>query len=177
MPNAPSFLDELQIASPCKADWAQMQGDERVRFCGRCEKYVYNLKEMSREESVALLLEKGEACVRMARRADGTVVTNDCPVGAQSQRRTVRVATALAGGLLAASALVLRHRAYADQPKAQTHAAELHAKPSCASPKPAASPSLWDKLSEFAKQADPRPEPMMMGEVHVVEPSAKPVRR
>jgi hypothetical protein len=169
MPSSPSFLDDLQIASPCKADWAQMQGDERVRFCGRCEKYVYNLSEMSREESVALLLEKGEACVRMARRADGTVVTNDCPVGARSQRRTVRVATALAGGLLAASALVLRHRAYADQPKAQTHAAELSAKPSCASPKPASGPSLWDKLSELAKTAEPLPEPMVMGGVHFEE--------
>jgi hypothetical protein len=64
---------------------------------------------------------------------------------------------------------VLRHRAYADQPKAQTHAAELSAKPSCASPKPASGPSLWDKLSELAKTAEPLPEPMVMGGVHFEE--------
>src|SRR5262245_30602687 len=39
-------LARLRIASPCSADWDEMTGDDRVRFCGRCRKNVYNLSEM-----------------------------------------------------------------------------------------------------------------------------------
>src|SRR6516162_8887116 len=37
----------LRVASPCPADWNAMQGDDRVRFCGQCEKNVYNLSAMT----------------------------------------------------------------------------------------------------------------------------------
>jgi hypothetical protein len=57
-----------------------MTGDEGVRFCGKCRKNVYNLAAMSAPEARKLLKEAegGTACLRLARRTDGTVVTGDC---------------------------------------------------------------------------------------------------
>ncbi|MGZ3438637.1 MAG: hypothetical protein ACXVDD_03950, partial [Polyangia bacterium] len=70
------MLESLRIATPCSADWDEMAGDERVRFCGKCEKNVYNLSAMTREAGEALVREKeGRMCVRMYQRADGTVLT------------------------------------------------------------------------------------------------------
>src|SRR5690242_4812927 len=98
MPLEPSFLDGLRIASPCRASWDEMEGDLRVRFCGECKKNVYDLRYMARAEAEALLLAQGEACVRMARRADGTVITSDCPVGRADQRKKAAAATAVGAG-------------------------------------------------------------------------------
>jgi len=97
------LLDNLRIASPCNADWAGMTGDERVRHCAQCDKDVYNLSEMTAEDAEALLREKnGNLCARLYRRADGTVITADCPVGLRKKRvRTVALAAAVGGGLLA----------------------------------------------------------------------------
>src|SRR5580704_343466 len=36
------LLDAVHVAAPCPASWEQMVGDEHVRFCGQCEKNVYN---------------------------------------------------------------------------------------------------------------------------------------
>ena len=101
------MLDQLKVASPCSASWADMLGDERVRFCLSCEKNVYNLSAMGRDEAEALLASRadGEICVRYYQRADGTVMTSDCPVGAKRKRRK-QLALAVAGaGAMAAAAV------------------------------------------------------------------------
>lgn len=78
------ILDSIRIAAPCPAEWGQMTGDERARFCGQCQKHVYNLSAMTAADAVALIREKeGQLCGRLFRRADGTVITSDCPVGLQ----------------------------------------------------------------------------------------------
>ena len=46
-----SFLDDIQIATPCSASWDDMRGDDRVRHCGDCRMNVYNLSEMTRAEA------------------------------------------------------------------------------------------------------------------------------
>lgn len=80
-------LESIRVAAPCHADWDKMTGDSRARFCGSCEKHVYNLSGMTRAEAEALVrAHEGELCVRFARRADGTVVTGNCPVGLQALR-------------------------------------------------------------------------------------------
>lgn len=96
-------LELIQIASPCAASWEDMQGDNRVRFCGHCRLNVYHLSEMTREEAEKLVHEReGRLCVRFFRRHDGTVLTRDCPVGLRAVRqRLVRSVAALAGLLLA----------------------------------------------------------------------------
>jgi hypothetical protein len=99
-------LDEVRIASPCTADWESMVGDERVRFCGKCQKNVYNLSALTREEAERLLAEKqGGLCARLYERADGTILTEDCPVGARRTRVRRAAAVGIGGGLLAATTL------------------------------------------------------------------------
>src|SRR5687768_12680830 len=80
-PEQPSVakLDVIQIASPCTASWEAMKGDERVRHCLQCHLDVYDLSAMSREEAERFVTDSdGHACVRVVKRADGTVVTQDC---------------------------------------------------------------------------------------------------
>ena len=95
------LLDDLRVASPCSASWDEMVGDDRVRFCLACEKNVYNVSAMSRDEAEALIADaEGDPglCLRMYRRADGTVLTADCPVGRRRRRVTRIAAAALAFG-------------------------------------------------------------------------------
>lgn len=89
-------LDNIHVASPCSANWNEMYGSDRKRFCGDCKLNVYNLSDMSRQEAENLLLtSEGRLCFRFFRRADGTVLTKNCPVGWRAvERRVSRVATA-----------------------------------------------------------------------------------
>ncbi|RYX85478.1 hypothetical protein EON83_05800 [bacterium] len=81
-------LESLEIAQPCRANWNAMTGDEQARFCQSCEKNVYNLSAMTRDEAMRLIQEKkGHMCVRLYRRADGTIITGDCPVGQTIPKR------------------------------------------------------------------------------------------
>ena len=75
-------LSHVRIAAPCRADWERMRGNERVRFCGECSMNVYNLSNMLKKDAEALILNaEGRLCVRYYQRADGTILTNNCPVG------------------------------------------------------------------------------------------------
>jgi hypothetical protein len=67
-----------------------MVGDERVRHCDSCQLNVYNFSEMTRREVESLVLKtEGRLCGRMYRRADGTILTRDCPVGLRAVRLKV----------------------------------------------------------------------------------------
>jgi len=93
-----TLLDSISIASPCSADWDQMKGDDRRRFCASCKLHVHNLSGMTADAATALLQQasQGRVCVRFFRRADGTVLTRDCPVGLrQKMRRALTRAGAL----------------------------------------------------------------------------------
>lgn len=95
-------VDGIQIASPCSMAWSQMEGDERVRFCSACRLHVYNLSAMDVEDAARLISDAStEVCVRLYRRRDGTVLTQDCPVG---RRVAVQRKRATFWGTLAASA-------------------------------------------------------------------------
>jgi hypothetical protein len=91
-----------------------MIGDDRVRFCQQCTKNVYNLSAMSREDAEALLragqereaAAGGGMCVRLYRRADGTVLTADCPDGSRRKKRRLALFGAVGGGLMATGAAV-----------------------------------------------------------------------
>jgi hypothetical protein len=104
-------LAALRVASPCHASWASMIGDDRVRFCASCSRSVYNVSAMESAEAEALLCGEGELCVRFYKRADGTVMTADCPEGARKKRtRRVAAALALGGGLFGTSAAAMAPR-------------------------------------------------------------------
>jgi hypothetical protein len=94
MTRLPVILENLRIATPCSADWDEMSGNDKVRFCGQCEKNVYNLSAMTRSEAEALVAKKdGRLCVRLYQRHDGTVITSDCPVGVRRERLRQRIWT------------------------------------------------------------------------------------
>jgi hypothetical protein len=63
----------------------QPGGTDRVRFCAECKKNVYNISEMTRRDAEALLQGNADICARVFRRADGTVLTEDCPVGLRTK--------------------------------------------------------------------------------------------
>lgn len=96
------MLENVKIAKPCAADWNAMTGDERVRFCQACKLHVYNLSDMTRAQAEDLLTRtEGNVCVRLYKRADGTVITKDCPVGLAALRRRVATLAASVAALLA----------------------------------------------------------------------------
>src|SRR5436305_14924503 len=96
-------IDRLRVASPCQVPWDGMQGDARVRHCGACDLNVYNTAEMTRREVEQMIrTSEGRLCISMYRRADGTVITKDCPVGGRAYaRRVSRLASAAAASMFA----------------------------------------------------------------------------
>jgi len=73
-----------------------MTGDERERACQLCHLNVYNISTMSSKEAESFLQErlpKGRVCVRLYRRADGTIITDNCPKGLQAARDAARFLT------------------------------------------------------------------------------------
>lgn len=113
------LLARIRVATPCRADWNQMTGDERVRHCAQCKKNVFNLSEMTREQAERLIIEKnGDLCARYYQRHDGTILLADCSVGLAEKRKT-RVVAAGAMALLAGTpvaAFALRLKAHAPKP-------------------------------------------------------------
>src|SRR4051812_44457491 len=88
-------LDMIDIAEPCSASWDQMQGDDRRRFCGECKLHVYDISSMTRDAAEQLIASReGRLCVRIYRRADGTVVTKDCSRIRAAARRTKQLVAA-----------------------------------------------------------------------------------
>ncbi|BCM93747.1 hypothetical protein IAD21_05638 [Abditibacteriota bacterium] len=112
-------LESVQVASPCHADWDAMHGDDRSRFCPSCAKNVYNLSAMTRDDAQFLLQEKeGRLCVRFFLREDGTMLTQDCPVGVAALKERspsfalwagVASLIVLAGALLSPSLMAGAH--------------------------------------------------------------------
>jgi hypothetical protein len=108
-------LPNIRVASPCPADWNAMTpvDGERVRACAQCNKNVYNLSQMTRDEAEALILAKeGRLCVRYFQRKDGTILLKDCEIGvARGRKRRLIAAGAaalLATGGAAAAAFMMR---------------------------------------------------------------------
>ncbi len=83
-----SRLDHVRVAAPCSADWDAMIGNDRARFCGQCNLNVYNLSSMTKAEAETFIAgNEGRLCVRFYRRADGSILTENCPVGLRAIRR------------------------------------------------------------------------------------------
>jgi hypothetical protein len=143
------LLDQVRVASPCNADWNEMLGDERVRFCLSCEKNVFNLSSMPREEAEDLLRARlgSDLCIRFYQRADGTILTQDCPTGVKKKRRK-KLALAVAGaGAMAAAA------------------ATMFLKPTCRQGEPVAvaGGAMYEPPQMVMGELEEAPVPPMMG--------------
>ncbi|MGI8468054.1 MAG: carboxypeptidase-like regulatory domain-containing protein [Pyrinomonadaceae bacterium] len=95
-------INKLRVAAPCSVGWEMMSGDERVRRCHSCELNIYNVSEMTKTEVENLIANReGRLCIRLYKRADGTILTKDCPVGIRAyQKRVARFAGATLAAIL-----------------------------------------------------------------------------
>lgn len=102
-----ALLPRVTVKTPCNVPWDSMLGDDKIRFCDRCQKNVHDLSAMTEDEAesfLALHMEDDETCVRFFRRPDGTILTSECAVGAKRKHvRRVLAATAATASLLAAT--------------------------------------------------------------------------
>ncbi len=119
-------LTNLRVAAPCEISWDSMAGDERVRHCSLCSLNVYNVSEMTRDEVRELLARtEGRLCGRLYRRADGTILTRDCPTGLRAlRRRASRVAAALIAALVSLPAFALGGRS-CEKPRLKTRGSKV----------------------------------------------------
>lgn len=85
---AESPLSQMRLAAPCQQSWDTMSGNEHVRFCATCYKNVYKFSHLDRAQAVQLVTaNEGRACVAYYRRADGSVMAEECPVGLRRVQR------------------------------------------------------------------------------------------
>ncbi|NJM53994.1 MAG: hypothetical protein HC846_11765 [Blastocatellia bacterium] len=176
-------LNNIKIASPCSADWNEMIGNDQKRFCGSCQKNVYNLSEMTKDEAENLLIDsEGRLCVRFYKRADGTILTQDCPVGwAAFKRRVSKTAAAFASlifgviGGLGVNALFNK-----SEESELMGAVAYQPTPKKKSPKPKPSPTFDGATMGAPVQINPTPTPKenpIMGEMIAPIPEATPKKK
>lgn len=134
-----------------------MTGDDQSRFCGQCEKQVYNFSKMSQDAISELITEKrGGLCARFYQRKDGTVLLENCPVGADRIVRRIKFMVCSAAALftVAAGALFVHARSIN---RAQTQSRiEL----------------IWDEAAGKIKGmlGIQQPPALLMGEICVIPP-------
>jgi hypothetical protein len=98
--------------------WDDMAGNERVRFCSQCKLNVYDISTMTKSEAEVFIANaEGRICAKLYRRADGAVMTRDCPVGLRAIRK--RVSGAVAAAFSALISLFGGSALFAQQPKSE----------------------------------------------------------
>lgn len=99
------LMKRAYVAAPCPVKWEDMTGDEKRRLCAQCDCYVLKAAEMTDEEVIEAITRAASGqrvCMQFYKRADGTILTKNCPVGlALVRERASRFASR------AASAVVL----------------------------------------------------------------------
>lgn len=106
MPKSARPLDNINVSSPCTADWSSMVGNKSVRFCEHCDHNVHNISEMRTSDALRLVRNsKGRLCVRYVRLADGEISTLPSHPRLYSiKRRVSRIAAGAFGAALSLSA-------------------------------------------------------------------------
>ncbi len=95
-------LENLIIAAPCPISWESMTGDDTVRHCAGCSRDVYNISSMSSAEAEKFLAGVGASeCMRFYRRADGRIMTDNCPRALRAIRNKCRLFLKFVSGLAA----------------------------------------------------------------------------
>lgn len=177
MSNFDNPLKNIRIASPCSANWDEMYGNERKRFCGDCKLNVYNLSGMSRKEAEDLIRNsEGRLCVRFYRRTDGSIITQDCPVGWAKVKQRVRAATTAVFSLLLGLFSGLSFVSVFSRPEKDVEVGKIVVTPTAT---PVPTPEYEHMMGAVAYTPTPNPSPtpkVTMGEA-VVEVKGKPAYR
>lgn len=123
------LLARVTVEAPCPVAWADMVGDDRVRYCRHCDQQVFDTAAMTTAEVEALIAATragGRVCARLHRRPDGTLITRDCRDARRRRLQAARRLVALAG--VAGAGLGLLLAAW----PARTQLVETSAAPVCA---------------------------------------------
>ena len=121
-----TILDRILIPSPCPAEWDSMTGNRRQRFCQECNKTVYNLSAMTREEAEALVARfAGRLCARVERDTSGVTISEAMRTAPQLvSRRASPVAAALMSTVIGLGGNVMATTLGANAPAAIQSASE-----------------------------------------------------
>lgn len=157
---------QIKVASPCSEKWESMSGDERRRFCNKCQLHVHDLRSLSEAEATELLRgASGRVCGRVFQRRDGTVLTKDCPVGqATLRRRMVMSVVAVAALFVAVAGLLTGSRS-------QCHHAPARIGDTLRGQFRAAKESLRS-TAVFGPLIDRLDPPMIVGEIVAMPPKS-----
>lgn len=110
------MLHGICTAAPCSVSWHDMKGDERIRRCTKCQHPVYFLTDLPPEEVEKFLVTQGARTGKVYLRADGALMTSDCPEGVRHRaRRWIASGVALAVVVLVAIAASFWPRPTASQ--------------------------------------------------------------
>ena len=103
-----SFIDSIEVSSPCTEEWDQMTGTNKIRFCSHCAKDVNNISEMTRSEAMRLIHSSGgNICVRYYRDP-----RTDRPFFMKPLHQIARRTPGIAAGVMTAS-IALSAQSYA----------------------------------------------------------------
>lgn len=102
------LMKRAYIETPCNVAWDSMVGDDRTRFCGQCNLTVYDVSNSTDQETISLMREanKERLCMKLYRRPDGTLLTDNCPVGLRKIRDKIRLRVAVAVALLVSIGII-----------------------------------------------------------------------
>ena len=146
-----SFIDSVEVKSPCSEEWNKMHGTDKVRFCSHCSTSVNNLSEMTRKQATRLVRASGgKLCIRYI--ADPKTKR---PLFAEQLLQITRRAPSVAAGVMGAS-IALSSHAYAQE----------------SSPVPSPVPAIERLENEKGLKAD-KPESSNAGRISgtVVDPA------
>lgn len=105
-----TFVDSIEVKSPCGEDWNMMHGTDKVRFCSHCSTSVNNLSEMTRKQATRLVRSSnGNICIRYIAEP-----TTRKPMFAEQLLQIARRTPGVAAGVVSAS-IALSSQAYAQE--------------------------------------------------------------
>ena len=94
-----SFVDSVRVSVPCTEEWAEMKGNDQVRFCSHCAKDVQNLSAITRKQAMKMVLASdGKICIRYVKNP-----LTDEPIFAGQMVKITRRSPAIAAGIVSAS--------------------------------------------------------------------------
>lgn len=78
LPSKRRILDQVTVLDPCPMSWDKMVGDDKVRFCGECQRKVWNFFEMTDAEVVEVMQANPERlCAQIKKTKSGQLLTKD----------------------------------------------------------------------------------------------------
>jgi hypothetical protein len=97
-------IQAQKMVTACPFSWTDESVKERFRYCGNCQKAIYQLDGLEIEQAEALILKReNRDKFVLYERPDGKFMTSDCPV---AQKRRMQIVGLVAGVCVCVAAAV-----------------------------------------------------------------------